>query len=98
MAKIVYAREALEDFDRIIEHLLETSPDTAAATLGRIRKAIEILAEHPLIGRKADEERRELVISRGASGYLALYRVDPVYGVVRILRIRHQREAGYRGA
>lgn len=97
MAKIVYAREALEDFDRIIEHLLETSPDTAAATLSRIRKAIEILAEHPLIGRKADAERRELVISRGASGYLALYRVDSAYGVVRILRIRHQREAGYRG-
>ncbi|MGB7543768.1 MAG: type II toxin-antitoxin system RelE/ParE family toxin [Burkholderiales bacterium] len=98
MAKIVYAREALEDFERIIEHFLETSPDTAAATLRRIRKAIEILAEHPLIGRRADEERRELVISRGGSGYLALYRVDSAYGVVRILRIRHQREAGYRGA
>ncbi|MGC2520927.1 MAG: type II toxin-antitoxin system RelE/ParE family toxin [Burkholderiales bacterium] len=98
MEKIVYAREALEDFDRIIEHLLETSPDTAAATLRRIRKAIEILAEHPLIGRRADEERRELVISRGGSGYLALYRVESAYGVVRILRIRHQREAGYRGA
>ena len=98
MAKIVYASQALEDFDRIIEHLLETSPDTAEATLGRIRAAIEILAEHPLIGRKADEERRELVISRGTSGYLALYRFDPAFGVVRILRIRHQREAGYRGA
>lgn len=98
MARIVYAREALEDFDRIIEHLLETSPDTAAATLRRIRKAVEILADHPLIGRKADEERRELVISRGTSGYLALYRFDSAYGVVRILRIRHQREAGYRGA
>ena len=97
MAQIVYAPQALEDFDRIIEHLLETSPDTAATTLGHIRVAIEILAEHPLIGRKADDERRELVISRGASGYLALYRFDPAFGVVRILRIRHQREAGYRG-
>lgn len=98
MAKIIYASQALEDFDRIIEHLLETSPDTAAVTLERIRDAIEILAEHPLIGRKADEERRELVISRGVSGYLALYRFDSAFGVVRILRIRHQREAGYRGA
>lgn len=98
MEKIVYAREALEDFDRIIDHHLETSPQTAAATLKRIRKALEILAEHPLIGRRADEERRELVISRGASGYLALYRFEPAHGVVRILRIRHQREAGYRGA
>lgn len=38
---------------------------------------------------------RELVISYGASGYVALYRVDSP-GLVRILRIRHQREAGYR--
>ena len=39
---------------------------------------------------------RELVITYGASGYLALYRYDSKPDVVRILRIRHQREAGYR--
>ena len=33
---------------------------------------------------------------RGASGYLALYRFDPVRDIVRLLRIRHQREVGYR--
>jgi len=98
MAKVVYSREALEDFDCIIDHLLKTSPDTAGATLAGIRTAIDILENHPLIGRKADTQRRELVILRGASGYLALYRFDPAHGVVRILRIRHQREAGYRGA
>jgi hypothetical protein len=43
-----------------------------------------------------DAHRRELVISHGASGYLALYRHDAAPGVVRILRLRHQREAGYR--
>ena len=41
-------------------------------------------------------ELRELVILRGASGYLALYRFDPVRDIVRLLRIRHQREVGYR--
>jgi len=39
---------------------------------------------------------RELVISRGATGYLALYRFDPAVDAVRILRVRHQHEAGYR--
>lgn len=97
MAEIIYSPEALGDLDRIIEHLLETSPGTAGATLTRIRQALGILADHALIGRKVDGERRELVISRGASGYLALYRFDPDHGVVRVLRIRHQREAGYRG-
>jgi plasmid stabilization system protein ParE len=41
------------------------------------------------------EEIRELVISRGATGYLALYRFHAPTDTVRILRIRHQREGGY---
>jgi hypothetical protein len=35
------------------------------------------------------------VISWGDTGYLALYRFDAARDLVRILRIRHQREAGY---
>jgi plasmid stabilization system protein ParE len=50
---------------------------------------------HPHLGRRVDQFRRELVISHGKSGYLAIYRFDPVRDLVRILRIRHQREAGY---
>ncbi|HLQ02397.1 MAG TPA: type II toxin-antitoxin system RelE/ParE family toxin [Burkholderiales bacterium] len=97
MAEIIYSPEALSDFERIIEHLLQTAPDSGRQTLERIRQAIDILADHPLIGRRVDGERRELVISRGASGYLALYRYESAHAVVRVLRIRHQREAGYRG-
>ena len=95
MAQVIYSTEALGDFERIIEHLLERSPASAAGALGRIRSAIEILQDHPEIGRRVDPDRRELVISRGRSGYLALYRFDPASDLVRILRIRHQREAGY---
>lgn len=38
---------------------------------------------------------RELVISRGRTGYLALYRVDEAKARVLVLAIRHQREAGF---
>ena len=48
-----------------------------------------------LIGRRIDHQIRELVISQRATGYLALYRFDAAFDVIRILRIRHQREAGY---
>jgi len=96
VAKIIYSDDALEDFERIIEFLIASSPDSAAATIGRIRQAIEILSDHPVLGRRVDGLRRELVISRGASGYLALYRFDEGRDLVRILRIRHQREAGYK--
>jgi hypothetical protein len=36
------------------------------------------------------------VITYGAAGYLALYRRDVPLDVVRVLRVRHQREAGYK--
>ena len=93
MARVVYSREAFEDFERIVEHLLDA--EAASAALERIRSAISILDSHPRIGRRFDRWRRELVISHGSTGYLALYRHDPAAGVVRVLRIRHQREAGY---
>jgi plasmid stabilization system protein ParE len=96
MAQVVYSEETLIDFERIIESLQEISSGTAAATPSNVRSAIQILATHPLIGRRVDDRIRELVISRGTGGYLALYRFDPPIDKVRILRIRHQREAGYR--
>jgi plasmid stabilization system protein ParE len=95
MAQVIYSDEALVDFERIIEFLLEASPESAVQTLVNIRSAVGILEAHPLIGRRIEGQIRELVISQRATGYLALYRFDAAFDVVRILRIRHQREAGY---
>ncbi|MEK6243571.1 MAG: type II toxin-antitoxin system RelE/ParE family toxin [Pseudomonadota bacterium] len=96
MARVVYSDEAFEDLDRIVEFLLGRSPQTAGAALKQIRAAVLVLAVHPQIGRRVDGHRRELVITYRATGYLALYRHDARPDVVRILRVRHQREAGYR--
>ena len=96
MAQVIYAAEALADLARLAEFLLEQAPESDPAVLARVTVAIEILADHPHIGCRAEGELRELVILRGASGYLALYRFDPVRDIVRLLRIRHQREVGYR--
>ena len=96
MARLVYSDEAFGDLDRIIAFLLDASPASAGEALKQIRAAVSILASHPRIGRRVGLHRRELVISHGATGYVALYRHDTRPDVVRILRIRHQREAGYR--
>ena len=96
MAKVTYADEAFADFERIAGFLLETAPETTAGAQERISSAIVILDAHPLIGLRVDDDSHELVISRGVAGYLALYRFDPAFDVVRILRLRHQREAGFR--
>lgn len=98
MAQVIYSAEALGDLERIIDFLLEAAPGSAEAALDQVRTAVTILESHPEIGRRVEGARqlRELVITHGASGYVALYRYDPVPDVARVLRIRHQREAGYR--
>jgi plasmid stabilization system protein ParE len=95
LAQVICSDEALADFERIIEFLLDASPSSAGEIAANIQSAISILADHPLIGRKRDSYRRELIISHGRSGHIAMYRYDPAYDIVRILRIRHQREAGF---
>jgi plasmid stabilization system protein ParE len=54
-----------------------------------------MLKRHPHIGRPARGRLRELVISYGRTGYVALYRVSPRRDRIEVLAIRHQREAGY---
>ena len=95
MARLNYAKQALSDLQRLTEFLFDADPVAAAETVDLIIEAVQVLRNHPLVGRVVDAELRELVISRGRSGYLALYRYDPVYDVVFILTVRHQREAGY---
>ena len=65
------------------------------AAAGAIRSAVENLAAHPLIGRRVHGDIRELVISFGQTGYIALYRFVVPQDEVRVLAIRHQREIGF---
>ena len=60
-----------------------------------VLEALQILANHPLVGRPAEHDMRELIISRGHTGYLALYSYEEAHDTVLVLAIRHQREAGY---
>lgn len=96
---IVFADEALADLERIFEFNFERDPATALDHIARVRSAVLILEEHPEIGRPAGSgmSLRELIISHGKSGYLALYEYSPAEHLIRVLAVRHQREAGYRG-
>jgi plasmid stabilization system protein ParE len=96
VAQVIYSEAALEDLEHIAEFLLAQNPPSALDRFAGIRSAVEVLSRHPLIGRRAEGQLRELVISRGRAGYIALYRFDASLDRVRVLRIRHQSEAGYR--
>ena len=95
MARIVYSERALADFESIFEFIADEDPSLAAETVSIIQEAITILERHPLIGRAVESGLRELVISRGRTGYVALYSYLDVEDVVQVLALRHQREAGY---
>ena len=97
MATVSYAPRALADLERLCDFLAETDLRAAAHTVDLIAEAVAVLQEHPLIGRRAEVDLRELVISRGKSGYIALYRYDGERDRVLVLAVRHQREAGYFG-
>lgn len=60
-----------------------------------IAEAVQTLGNHPLVGRPAEQGMRELVISRGRTGYLALYSYEESPDTVLMLALRHQRKAGY---
>jgi len=93
---VLLSTQAEDDLGRIVEFLQEAEPAGAAATAELVSEALEVLARHPLIGRPAEAGLHELVISRGHSGYCALYEFDPAADLVVVHAIRHQREAGYR--
>ena len=95
MAQVVYSANALANLERAFSSLDEIAPEAAIAAVEAIRTAIEMLEHHPLIGRIVRGGLRELVISFGRTGYLALYRFVPSRREVRILAIRHQRELDY---
>lgn len=95
MVKIFYSKLALTDLNRITDFLIAQQPGAVHSTLDLIDEAISLLVRHPLIGRSVEAGLRELVISHGRSGYVALYSFEQAYGLVNILALRHQRESGF---
>ena len=95
MAEVVYSARSLQDIERAFQFLRKENPGAALDAVAAIQSAVENLGAHPLIGRRLEGELRELIISYGRTGYVALYRFVVVQDQVRILALRHQRELGY---
>lgn len=95
MARLIYSSRSFNDLDRLTDFLMGTDPVAAAETVALITEAVAILERHPLIGRPVEDHFRELVISRGKTGYIALYSYEAEHDAVLILAIRHQRESGF---
>jgi plasmid stabilization system protein ParE len=95
VAKVVYSARSLDHIERAFQFLRDKDPSAALSAVTAIQSAVDNLAAHPLVGRRPEGELRELIISYGHSGYVALYRFVISSDEVRILAIRHQREVGF---
>ena len=92
MTRLVFSPSALQDIERLAEFLLESNPVAASVTGDLLPGGLKILKDHPLVGRPAELGYRELLISRGRTCYVALYKYEVERDAAIILAIRHQRE------
>ncbi|MGO1718928.1 MAG: type II toxin-antitoxin system RelE/ParE family toxin [Luteimonas sp.] len=95
MTRVRLAPGVIDDLSRIMEHLELHEAKDAEDRASQIISAFDVLIDNPLIGRPVGDEKRELLIGRGARGYVALYRYVPLIDSALILAVRAQRESGY---
>ena len=95
MAQVVYSARVLGSLEHELGSLLARNPTAAEPAADAIESAVGTLAAHPLVGRRIEADLRELVISFGITGYIALYRFEVREDTVRVLALRHQQEIGY---
>ena len=100
--RVRMTRAAEEDLLRLYDYLIERELaqggdlSLAERAISAIRDALQVLATTPYTCRKASTSPflRELVISFGATGYVALFEIVDAHSVV-IAAVRHQREDDY---
>jgi toxin ParE1/3/4 len=95
VTRVQLAPGVIEDLDRIVSHLQRHETDGAEERAGEIISAFDVLADNPLIGRPAGNEKCELPSGHDAHGYVAISRYLSLIDLVLILAIRAQREGGY---
>ena len=96
--QIRFTKAARDDIKRLYAFFLVQDIQAAKRALEAINKAMELLKTFPFTCRKAKADNpflRELIISFGANGYVALFEIEEEK-TVTILAIRHQREDDFR--
>ena len=97
--KLRFTVEADEDLERLYDFLLQYDVEVAKRAMETIHASLDTLRQFPFICRKAAGGAhgaliRELVITFGASGFVALFEIDDDE-TISITAVRHQRESDY---
>lgn len=91
--KLEWSDEALADLDRFVEFLNREHPSLASIVAGEIVSKVQVLIDHPRLGRPiaGREEYRQIVLQVLGAAYVFQYRFDGQRLVM--LRVFHARES-----
>ncbi|KVO00889.1 type II toxin-antitoxin system RelE/ParE family toxin [Burkholderia ubonensis] len=98
--RVRFTRTASDDLDRLYGFIVERDDadvELATRALAAIASGNATLESSPFTCRKVHPSMpflRELIVTFGASGYVALFEIDDSE-TVTILAVRHQRESDY---
>lgn len=97
MPRVIITEGAAIGLEHCRQFLLRRNPQATKRAGQAIERQFALLESNPDLGRPLDDhpELRELIISFGDSGYVALYRYVPIENIVYVLSFRHQKKAGY---
>lgn len=83
---LVWLKRAIQDRDAQLDYIAQDNPMAAVSQGDRIAEQIDILQQHPQIGRPGRKQgTRELVISR--TPFIVVYRVKAKR--IELLRVLH---------
>lgn len=94
MPQIIYTENFIDDFDRVYEFLYEKNSLAAQKLALILEEKLTLLASIPeaftFLG-----DYRVYFLTFGSSGYAILYDYDETADSIVLLRIKHQKEAGF---
>jgi toxin ParE1/3/4 len=84
--KVVWTRRAVDDLSQVRRFIGAQNAEAARAVAARVVEAVQLLAQHPAMGRPGRvAHTRELVVT--GTPYILPYRVTA--GVLEVLRVLH---------
>ena len=96
MAEIVWTSNALTDLSEIGEYIANDSPKYAEITISKLYHKVEILTEHPRIGRIVPETEQENLRELIEGNYRIIYEITndgifilTVHHSARILKLKN---------
>jgi addiction module RelE/StbE family toxin len=88
MAKIKWTNLALDDLRDIHDYVAQDSPKYADRLMDKIIERVDVLEQHPKIGRKVPEFDKELIRELIEGNYRIIYRIESEEEI-GIARVHH---------